>query len=137
MFTSHFWVPLSLYPLKEHQILKTLVTFFLFDLMWHSEEIQDIFHLFFCTFEFHIDAFKVLVAESALLRWNHEPFDVMQELHYSQLCHLVPGNAIRIHQNKQNSPKIYFLSKNNRNSSGKGKGSLKRMQNISGEIEWE
>lgn len=68
MFTSRFWIPLNLYPLKEHQIPKNLVIFFLFDWLWHSEEIQDIFHLYFYTFEFYIDAFKVLVAESALLR---------------------------------------------------------------------
>lgn len=68
---------LNLYPLKEHQILKNLVIFFLFDSMWHFEEIWDIFHLRFFTFEFYNDAFKVLVAESALLRGNHEPFDLM------------------------------------------------------------
>ena len=68
MFTSHFWMLLNLYPLKEHQNLKILVIFILFDLMWHSEEIQDVSHLCFCSFEFYRDAFKVLVAESALLR---------------------------------------------------------------------
>jgi hypothetical protein len=66
MFTSHFWVPLNLYPLKEYQNLKNLVIFLLLDLIWHSEEIWDIFLPCFYTFVFHIDAFEVLVAESAL-----------------------------------------------------------------------
>jgi hypothetical protein len=49
----------------------------------------------------------------------------MYELHYSQLCRLVPvsslpGNAIRIHQNKQNSLKIYSLSENSKKKSPEG-----------------
>lgn len=100
--------------------------------MWHSEGIQDIFHLFFYTFEFCIDAFKVLVAESALLRWNHESFALMKELHYSQLCRLMPvsllpENAIRIHQNKQKSLKIYFLLRTIETVAGRVQRSLQRM----------